>query len=189
MSILEIILLSIGLAMDCFAVSTATGIACKDLQIRKASKMPILFGLFQGGMPLIGFVLSISFAEFIASFSHWIALVILCFLGGKMILEELRDVEEDEENECTANHFSWKNVILLAIATSIDALVTGILFVTTPEIIGFAVIIIALGSFLFSCLGLYLGHTFGKRMNIKAGILGGIILIAIGVKIVLEHYL
>ncbi|MCQ2608078.1 MAG: manganese efflux pump MntP family protein [Bacteroidales bacterium] len=189
MTLLEIILLSIGLAMDCFAVSTATGIACKDLQIRKASKMPILFGLFQGGMPLIGFVLSISFAEFIASFSHWIALAILCFLGGKMIFEEIHEVEEDETDTCTANHFGWKNVILLAIATSIDALATGILFVTTPEIIGLAIVIIALGSFLFSCIGLYLGQTFGKKMNIKAGILGGVILIAIGVKIVLEHYL
>ncbi len=189
MSLLEIILLSIGLAMDCFAVSTATGIACKDLHIQKASKMPILFGIFQGGMPLIGFALSISFAEFISSFSHWIALAILCFLGGKMIFEEIHEAEDDEGCQCSANHFAWKNVILLAIATSIDALATGILFVTTPEIIGLAVVIIALGSFLFSCLGLYLGHNFGKRMNIKAGILGGIILIAIGVKIVLEHYI
>ena len=189
MSLLDIILLSIGLAMDCFAVSIATGIACNDLRPRVSWKMPVFFGLFQGGMPLIGFLLSISFAEFIDSFSHWIALGILTFLGVKMILEEVREVEEDEGAECTANHFATKNVVLLAIATSIDALATGILFVSTPDIIALAVAIIALGSCIFSILGLAIGHKFGKSFNLKAGILGGIILICIGIKIVVEHYI
>lgn len=189
MSIFDIILLSIGLAMDCFAVSIATGIACNDLHARVAWKMPVFFGLFQGGMPLIGFLLSISFAEFIDSFSHWIALGILLFLGGKMIFEDVREVEKDENDTCSANHFGLKNVVLLAIATSIDALATGILFVSTPDVIGVAVLIIALGSFLFSVAGLYIGHRFGKSFNLKAGILGGVILICIGIKIVVEHYM
>lgn len=185
MSIWDIILLSIGLAMDCFAVSTATGIGSKQIQISKAWKMPTFFGLFQGLMPLIGFLLSISFAKFIESFSHWIALAILSFLGIKMIIEEFRD----EEQKTQEDFFSWKTIFLLAIATSIDALATGVIFVTTPNIIWLAISIIALGSFVFSCAGLALGHYFGKRFSFKMGILGGIILIGIGIKIVVTHYL
>ncbi|MCQ2959062.1 MAG: manganese efflux pump MntP family protein [Bacteroidales bacterium] len=186
MNIFEIILLSIGLAMDCFAVSTASGISCKELQIRSIYKMPLLFGLFQGGMPLIGFLISVSFAEAIDAYSHWIALAILCFIGGKMIYEDIWG-EEDEKSEC--NHFAWKTVILLAIATSIDALATGVIFVSTPEKISIAVIIIALGSFLFSCIGLFIGNRLGKQFTFKVGVLGGLILIGIGLKLVLEHYL
>lgn len=185
MTLFDIILLSIGLAMDCFAVSTATGIGCKTIRISEAWKMPIFFGLFQGLMPLIGFVLSISFAEFIDSFSHWIALAILTFLGIKMIVEEFKEEEENAKE----NFFSWKTIFLLAIATSIDALATGIIFVPTPNIIWLAVSIIALGSFLFSCLGLCIGHHFGKKFTFKVGILGGVILIGIGIKMVITHYL
>ncbi len=186
MSIFDLILLSIGLAMDCFAVSTATGISCKNIQISSAWKMPIFFGLFQGLMPLIGFFVSISFAEFIDSYSHWIALAILGFIGGKMIVEEFKSEDGDTAK---GNPFAWKTVFLLAIATSIDALATGVIFVSTPDKIISAVSIIAFGSFLFSCLGLFLGYSFGKKFTFKVGILGGVILIGIGVKIVLEHYL
>lgn len=185
MSIWDIILLSIGLAMDCFAVSTATGIGCKQIRIAESWKMPFFFGIFQGLMPLIGFLLSISFAKFIESFSHWIALAILSFLGIKMIIEEFQNKDEEEKED----FFSWKTVFLLAIATSIDALATGVIFVPTPDIIWFAISIIAFGSFLFSCAGLAIGHYFGKRFSFKVGILGGVILIAIGVKMVITHYL
>lgn len=187
MGIVDIILLSIGLAMDCFAVSIATGLKCRTIQVSDAYKMPLMFGLFQGGMPLIGFLLSISFAQFIDSFSHWISLGILAFIGIKMIAEECKPKEEDEDN-CADDFFGWKRVLLLAVATSIDALATGILFVSTPEVILPAGSIIALGSLLFSILGLYIGHTFGSKFTFKAGILGGVILICIGIKIVLERY-
>ncbi len=187
MGIFDIILLSIGLAMDCFAVSIATGLKCRTMQVSQAYKMPLFFGLFQGAMPLIGFLLSISFAEFIDSFSHWISLAILGFLGIKMILEEFKS-KEDNEDDCANGFFDWKRVLLLAVATSIDALATGIIFVSTPDIVLLAVSIIAIGSLLFSTAGLYIGHTFGSRFTLKAGILGGIILICIGIKIVLEHY-
>ncbi len=103
-----------------------------------------------------------------------------------MIYEDIWG-EEDEKSEC--NHFAWKTVILLAIATSIDALATGVIFVSTPEKISIAVIIIALGSFLFSCIGLFIGNRLGKQFTFKVGVLGGLILIGIGLKLVLEHYL
>jgi putative Mn2+ efflux pump MntP len=187
MELFDIILLSIGLAMDCFAVSIATGLKCRSMQVSQAYKMPLLFGLFQGAMPLIGFLLSISFAQFIDSFSHWISLGILSVIGIKMIVEEFES-KKDEDDKCAIDFFHWKRVLLLAVATSIDALATGIIFVSTPDIILWAVSIIALGSFLFSIAGLYIGHTFGSKFTFKAGILGGVILICIGIKIVLEHY-
>ena len=187
MGIFDFIFLSIGLAMDCFAVSIATGLKCRSLQISKAVKIPLLFGLFQGGMPLVGFLLSISFAEFIGSFSHWLSLAILVFIGIKMILEECKP--KDDDNFCVTDFFALKRVLLLAVATSIDAWAVGVLFVSTPAAIFPAVSIIALGSLLCSILGLYIGHVFGSRFTFKAGIFGGAILICIGIKIVLEHYI
>jgi len=183
MTLFDIILLSIGLAMDCFAVSTALG--CSHRSIATIWKVPVLFGLFQGLMPLIGFSLLISFADYLNAVIHWIALAILTCIGGKMIYEDIHPKEEEIETQ----QLTWKLVILLAIATSIDALMTGSLFVIYPEKIVLAVLVIALGSFVFSCLGFSLGIFFGKKANLKSGILGGIILIGVGVKIVVEHYL
>ena len=187
MSLFDIILLSIGLAMDCLAVSVSTGIGCKQIHIPSAAKMPLLFGLFQGLMPLIGFFVTISFAEFIDSFSHWIALAILSFIGIKMIWEDLH--ETDEEVDEKKNLFAWSNVLLLAVATSIDALSTGIIFVSVPEKLYSAVIIIGITSFLFSIAGLFVGNKIQKAANLRFGIIGGVILIGIGIKIVIEHYL
>ncbi|MBQ3676002.1 MAG: manganese efflux pump [Bacteroidales bacterium] len=184
MTLFDIILLSIGLAMDCFAVSTALG--CSHRSIATIWKVPVLFGLFQGLMPLIGFSLLISFADYLNAVIHWIALAILTCIGGKMIYE---DIHPKDEEEIETQQLTWKLIILLAIATSIDALMTGGLFVIYPEKIVLAVLVIALGSFLFSCLGFSLGIFFGKKANLKSGILGGIILIGVGVKIVVEHYL
>lgn len=185
MTLLDIILLSIGLAMDCFAVSI--GLGYRRLPISTIWKVPVLFGLFQGTMPLIGFFMLLSFAQHVEALTHWIALVILSILGIKMILEDLKDNEPNEEQD--KQDLTWGRVVLLAIATSIDALMTGTLFVAKPEQITLAVSIITLGSFLFSCLGLYLGNHVGKHVSFKAGILGGVILICVGIKIVIEHYL
>lgn len=186
MTLFDIILLSIGLAMDCLAVSVSTGISCKQIHIGSAAKMPLMFGLFQGLMPFIGFFVTISFADFIDSFSHWIALAILSFIGIKMIWEDLKGDESDGES---CNHFSWATVLLLAVATSIDALSTGIIFVPIPEQIAVATIIIGITSFLFSVAGLFLGNKIGKTAVLRFGIIGGIILICIGIKIVVEHYM
>ncbi|MBR5433045.1 MAG: manganese efflux pump [Bacteroidales bacterium] len=185
MTFFDIILLSIGLAMDCLAVSVSTGIGCKQIHIGSAAKMPVLFGLFQGLMPLIGFFVTIWFADFIGTVSHWIALAILSVIGLKMIWEDIKGNEEEE----SCSHFSWATVILLAVATSIDALSTGIIFVSIPEQIVSATIIIGITSFLFSIIGLYLGYKIGKTAILRFGIIGGIILIGIGIKIVAEHYL
>ena len=185
MSLFDIIVLAIGLAMDCLAVSVSTGISCKEMNIANAAKMPVSFGLFQGLMPLVGFFVTISFAEFIDSVSHWIALAILSFIGIKMIWE---DIHEDEATQSDCSHFSWGTVLLLSVATSIDALSTGVIFVPIPEQILFAVIVIGITSFLFSIVGLYLGQKIGKSAVLRFGIIGGIILIGIGIKIVIEHY-
>lgn len=186
MSLFDIIVLAIGLAMDCLAVSVSTGISCKEMNIANAAKMPVSFGLFQGLMPLVGFFVTISFAKFIDSVSHWIALAILSFIGIKMIWE---DIKGEEEKDTKCNHFSWGTVLLLAVATSIDALSTGIIFVPIPEQIFFAVIIIGITSFLFSVAGLYVGNKIGQTAVLRFGIIGGVILIGIGIKIVIEHYL
>ncbi len=185
MDILSIILIAIGLAMDCFAVSITKGITSGKPQWGKALLMALLFGLFQGGMPLIGFFAGVAFTEQIARFDHWIALALLGFIGGKMIWESLH---EDEEQNCTEHcDFSFKTLILLAIATSIDALATGIIFVPTPEIIWHAVSIIAFVSFLFAGVGYIIGIFCGKRFHFNVELLGGLILIAIGLKIFIEH--
>ena len=187
MNLFDIILLAIGLAMDCLAVSVSTGISCKKIDIAVAAKMPVLFGLFQGLMPLAGFFLMIWFADFISSFSHWIALAILSFIGIKMIWEDFH--EKDDEFEGKNNFFAWGNVFLLAVATSIDALSTGILFVSLPDKLYFAVIIIAITSFLFSVAGLWVGNTIRKAAKLRFEFIGGVILICIGLKIVVEHYM
>lgn len=187
MNTFDIILLSIGLAMDCLAVSVSTGISYKKIDTAEAIKMPVMFGLFQGLMPLAGFFLTISFADFIDSVSHWIALAILLFIGVKMIWEDLH--ETDEEVDEKKNLFAWSNVLLLAVATSIDALSTGIIFVSVPEKLYSAVIIIGITSFLFSIVGLFVGNNIRKAAQLRFGIIGGLILIGIGLKLVIEHYM
>ncbi len=191
MDIISIILIAIGLAMDCFAVSITQGIRShtlcagsnKRLKNMGALWMALLFGLFQGGMPLIGFFAGVAFTEQIARFDHWIALVLLGLIGGKMIWESLHEDEKVEEH----SDFSFRTLLLLAIATSIDALATGIIFVPTPDVLWLAVGVIALVSFGFAICGYWIGVVCGKRFHFNVELLGGIILIAIGAKIFIEH--
>lgn len=184
MSILQIILIAVGLAMDCFAVSITKGITAGKSLYTKALLMALLFALFQGGMPLIGFFAGIGFADTINRFDHWIALLLLGFIGGKMIVESLR---KDKDNDNRQSDFSFKTLILLAVATSIDALATGIIFVPTPALIWLAVAIIAAVSFIFSIAGYAIGRQFGTRFKLNVELIGGLILIAIGLKIFIEH--
>lgn len=185
MDIFSIILIAIGLAMDCFAVSITKGITSRKGQWGKALLMALLFGLFQGGMPLIGFCAGVAFTEQIAHYDHWIALVLLGLIGGKMVWESLH--EKDEESDKETDELSFETLVLLAIATSIDALATGIIFVPMPEIIWLAVGVIALVSLIFSIVGYMIGVVCGKRFRFNVELLGGIILIAIGLKIFIEH--
>lgn len=183
MDLFSIILIGVGLAMDCFAVSTTKGISAGakgENPLAWVLLMALFFGLFQGGMPLIGFYAGRLFADFFSRFAPWIALVLLGIIGGKMLLEK---PEADEASHAPDRLFSLPNLIVLAIATSIDALATGVIFIPCPEQIGIGVSIIGVISFLFSIAGYWMGRACGKRMHINAERLGGIILILIGLKI------
>ena len=185
MSILTIILLAIGLAMDCFAVSVCKGLASPQGYVPRYIKpmlMALLFGIFHAGMPLIGYFTGSFFASFFERFSPWIALALLGFIGGKMIY----DAVKDEGEEVHVADFSFWGLLSLAFATSMDTLATGVIFIPHPEVLWLAVAIIALTCFVFSMTGFILGHIVGTRLRINVNILGGVILILIGVKIFIE---
>ena len=188
MSLLTIILLAIGLAMDCFAVSICKGLTSPHGYVPRYIKpilMAMLFGLFHAGMPLIGYFAGSLFASFFEKFAHWIALALLGFIGGKMIFDALKaDAEETQVAD-----FSFFGLLSLAFATSMDTLATGVIFIPHPEVLWLAVGVIALTCFLFSITGFILGHIVGARLRINVNILGGIILILIGLKICLEGIL
>ena len=183
MDILSIILIAVGLAMDCFAVSIAQGL---DTNIRDAKQQPkvvlmaFLFGLFQGGMPLIGYFAGTIFANFFRIYAPWIALALLAFIGGKMLIESFQKKEDRKAN--------WQLTFLLimAVATSIDALATGVIFIPCPDRLWLGISLIAFVSFLFSLLGTTIGSVFGKRFKLNAELVGGLILIGIGLKIWIE---
>ena len=169
--------------MDCFAVSIAQGLAVQTTEQPKPILMAVLFGLFQGGMPLIGYFAGNLFADFFRIYAPWIALALLAFIGGKMIWESLH--EKDEE----AAGWQIKRLIVLAVATSIDALATGVIFIPVPERVWLGVGIIGLVSFLFSIGGYHIGKYVGTRFKINVELIGGIILILIGLKIWAEGFL
>jgi putative Mn2+ efflux pump MntP len=176
-----LIFIGIGLAMDCFAVAISKGISVKKFYLSSTLFMAFLFGLFQAGMPLIGK----SFVSFISKSDHWIAFGLLTLIGGKMLYEGLKNYQPTNNGEF--NPFHWLKILTLAIATSIDALATGIIFVPYPEVIWKAIFIIGFISFLFVIAGMFIGVRFGKRFHIKVEALGGIILVALGIKILIEH--
>ena len=183
MDILTLIVLGIGLAMDCFAVSLGKGLSIDGQYTaslwRKPWLMALLFGLFQGGMPLIGYYVCSFFSTFFSIYAGWTALVLLTFIGGKMVWEGLKAPDERNDNP----DFSLPTLLLLAVATSIDAWATGVLFIPQPETLWMGISIIALCSFLFSWAGYLIGAFIGMRFPLNANLIGGIILIGIGVKI------
>lgn len=189
MDLLSIIILAIGLAMDCFAVSLSKGLVSgKYPQWWRAVVMAFFFGLFQGAMPLISFFAGSSLVEFFSRWSHWVALLILLFLGGKMIVESLRESEDDTQ-EKDIKVLTYGEIIILAISTSIDALASGVLFIHIPQTIWLAVSIIALVSLVFSLIGYSIGLMFGRKLRFNAELIGGVFLIGIGLKIFIEHYI
>ena len=194
MDILSIIFLAIGLAMDCFAVSIAQGL--QGTKFRPVAVMALLFGLFQGGMPLIAYYAGGVFADFFTRWSHWIALILLVLIGGKMLIEAI--VESRHPSAVSGQQSAISNqqsaltlstMLVLAVATSIDALSIGVLFIPVPEVLWLAISLIAATSTLFSLVGFWLGKTIGKHLPLNANILGGCILIAIGIKIFVEGLL
>ena len=180
MDFLELLGIAVGLSMDAFAVSL-----CKGLAAGKAKPANVLtVGGFQALMPLIGYLISSLFSSFISSVAAWVAFILLLLIGGNMIRESLQD--DDEESSINAS-FSPKSMIPLAVATSIDALATGVAFAALDVHIVSASSLIGLTTFLISGVGLVLGVSFGSRFHKKAETFGGIILILIGLKILLEH--
>lgn len=187
MDIFSIIIIGIGLAMDCLAVSVSKGICAKKLYLWPTLTIASLFGIFQAGMPLIGYFAGLNFMKIIKSSDHWVAFGLLTLIGGKMMIEGMK--KKDAECQSEANPFHFLKLISLALATSIDALATGIIFVPYPDMIWKGVIIIGMISFILSILGMLIGSRFGNSFHLRVEVAGGIILIAIGFKILLEHLL
>jgi len=185
MDILSIIIIGIGLAMDCFAVSVSKGIYVKKYFFGLTFRMAFMFGSFQAIMPLIGYFAGAGFAEHVKNIDHWLAFGLLSLIGGKMIVEGLRPIDPDSDK--ATNPFAWGTILSLALATSIDAFATGIVFVPFAFLIWKAVAIIGLISFIFTFIGMFIGVHFGKRFHLKVEMFGGIILIGIGLKILIEH--
>ncbi len=183
MDSLTIIIIAVGLAMDAFVVSIVSGSAYKQLNVRHALRMAIFFGAFQAFMPLIGSLAGLTLREHIAHYDHWIAFGLLAAVGGKMIYESLK-IKSLEQNPDPSNIFV---LLALSVATSIDALAVGItLSLIARSIVG-AAILIGLITFVLSYLGVYIGKRFGHLFESKIEALGGVILIAIGTKILIEH--
>ena len=183
-----IILLAIGLAMDCFAVSVTAG-SVKTPAFSQRFLMALMFGLFQAIMPLVGFWVGYGFSEQIQSVDHWLAFGILFLIGSKMVYEDVKESDDDDDDAKTKDFFKWYVLLSLAVATSIDALATGLIFVPYGNLIWQAISIIGACSFLFSLLGSYTGSYLSKKIRFRAELFGGIILIVVGTKILLDHLL
>lgn len=188
MDILSIFIIAIGLAMDSFAVSISRGMCSPRFYVWQAVKISFIFGFFQGFMPLIGYGLGFSYSSYMESYDHWLAFIILTIIGIKMIYESFNP-EENQDSWYNAYSISWKNVVIMAIATSIDALATGLIFAAYPGFLVKAVIIIAVVTFVFAFVGRYLGVYFGQKIRLNVELIGGLILIGIGTKILLQHTL
>lgn len=183
MGIIEIILIGVGLSMDAFAVSVCKGLSTQRLKPSHYLIIGAWFGGFQALMPAIGYLLGATFEKYITAFDHWIAFILLVLIGSNMIKESF-----SKEEEHTDASFAFKTMLLMAIATSIDALAVGVTFGLLPDVnIIAAITLIGSTTFILSGVGLKVGNVFGLRYKSKAELAGGIILILIGIKILLEH--
>lgn len=182
MGLLELFVIAVGLSMDAFAVSICKGLSVRELKPKHALTVGVYFGGFQMLMPLIGFALGVRFQSFITSIDHWIAFVLLGLIGANMIRESR---EQDEEN--LSDSFSFGTMLPLAVATSIDALAVGVTFAFLQVSILPAVCFIGATTFTLSCIGIRIGHVFGRKYKSRAELFGGAVLILMGIKILLEH--
>ncbi|MBO7285168.1 MAG: manganese efflux pump [Alistipes sp.] len=182
MGVIEMILLGFGLAMDATAVSIGKGLSLKKVEPSHALKAGVWFGGFQALMPIIGYFLGVSFSGFVASVDHWICFGLLLLIGANMVREALSG-DDDELDD----NFSPRTMFLMAVATSIDALVVGVTLAFANANIWVAAAIIGVVTFALSFSGLYLGRVIGSKFGSKAGVLGGLVLIAIGIKTLIEH--
>lgn len=186
MGIVELLLIAVGLSMDAFAVSICKGLGMKKVNLKIAFVLALFFGGFQALMPLIGWALGSQFLWLISPIDHWIAFVLLAVIGGKMLWEALHD-EEGEDDGKPADKIDLGEFFILAVATSIDALAVGISFAALAVDIVPSILIIGVVTFCFTIAGVFVGNFFGSRYEKPASIVGGVVLILIGLKILLEH--
>ncbi len=181
MSLLDLFLIAVGLSMDAFAVAICKGLSVKKVTLKHGVIVGLYFGGFQAGMPLLGYLLGSSFAKYIEAFDHWVAFVLLGIIGFNMIRES-REKEEELNSS-----FGFKAMLPMAVATSIDALAVGVSFAFMRVQIGWAVAFIGVITFTLSAIGVKIGNHFGIKYKSKAELFGGIVLILLGTKILLEH--
>lgn len=189
MGFFELFLLAIGLSMDAFAVAICKGLSMREASPKKMVTVGLYFGIFQAAMPLIGYFAGTLFSRQIEAFDHWVVFILLLLIGANMIREALG--KDDETDACDTNEadLSVKSMLPLALATSIDALAVGITFAMLDVRIVPAVSFIGITTFVISMLGVKIGNIFGNKYKKRAEIIGGIILIAIGLKVLLQHML
>lgn len=185
MDLLTVSILALGLSMDSFAVSISCGLAEQKISFQHAVKIALSLAFFQGLLPLLGWFVGSEIKYFVEHFDHWIAFALLSYLGGRMMFESL----DKENTQGMANVYSWQNILTLSIATSIDAMIVGFSYaLASPGDLLWGAVIIGAVTFFFSMLGIRIGKDVGNRFGKRMELLGGIVLLAIGFKILLEHF-
>ncbi len=179
-----VLAIAVALAMDAFAVSIASAAALPELTGARLLRMSVCFGVFQGGMPLLGYLLGVRVQALVSAYAHWLALLLLCAIGGKMIYDSMQD---DEQRQFRRDPTRGWLLISLAVATSIDALVVGITFGVLARPIGYPALVIGVVTLLFSAAGMVLGHRAVALWGRRAEVAAGLLLCLLGIKIVLEH--
>ncbi|MDL2225448.1 manganese efflux pump MntP family protein [Eubacteriales bacterium OttesenSCG-928-M02] len=182
----ELLLIAVGLSMDAFAVSICKGLELGHYRLKNAAIVGGYFGVFQAAMPLIGYFIGAQFAGVIAAYDHWIAFLLLAFIGGKMLADGLKK-DTDAPMENAANALRMRNMLPVSLATSIDALAVGLTFAFLQVDVLPAITIIGITTLLLSMVGMKIGSLFGLRFRSQATMAGGVILILIGIKILVEH--
>lgn len=183
MELLELFLIAVGLSMDAFAVAISKGLSVRNLKTGHIIGVGLYFGGFQALMPMLGYLLGTQFKDYIVSIDHWIAFVLLCTIGANMI----RESRGKNEEEHLGDSFSIRNMLVLSVATSIDALAIGVTFAFLRVSIIPAIAMIGSTTFIISAVGVKIGNIFGEKYKSKAEIVGGLILIGMGINILLEH--
>lgn len=187
MGLLELSLLALGLSMDAFAVALCKGLCMSRVNWKHAAIIAAFFGGFQAGMPLLGWLLGKQFAQYIQNFDHWIAFVLLVIIGGKMLLEAIKERNEEVSCDVCDTKLDYKELTLMAVATSIDALAVGVTLAFLSVQIVPSVAFIGVTTFVLSFGGVAIGNRFGLRHRYKAQIAGGVVLILIAIKILADH--
>lgn len=182
MGIAELVIIAVGLSMDAFAVSIGKGLSLKQIKLRHVLSVGLWFGGFQALMPLIGYLLGATFTAVVSDFDHWIAFFLLGIIGFNMIRDSFSKEEEKHDDD-----FSFRTMLMLAVATSIDALAVGVSFAFLSVDLWISVALIGLITFAFSAVGLKIGNIFGNKYKSKAEFTGGVVLVLMGVKILVEH--